>query len=81
MTAEERPGLKKIEHLKRSLEEAEIIKTGMKLVLMNPSLNSACKGEYEKAFSKLNDDIRALKIMMDRAQKMTHSSKISEYKT
>ncbi len=74
MTTEERPGLKKMEHLKRSLEEAEIIKTGMKLVLMHPSLNPESKGEYEKAFSKLNDDIRELKIMMDRAKKMTHSS-------
>jgi hypothetical protein len=81
MTEEERPGLKKMEHLKRSLEEAEIIKTGMKLVLMNPSLNPECKGEYKKVFSKLNDEIREMKIMMDRAQKMTHSSKSSDYET
>jgi hypothetical protein len=81
MTTEKRPGLKKMEHLKRSLEEAEIIRTGMKLVLMNPSLNSECKGEYEKAFSKLNDDIRELKIMMDHERKITHPSIPSEYKT
>ena len=81
MTIEERPVLKKMEHLKRSLEEAEIIKTGMKLVLMNPSLNSECKGEYEKAFLKLNDEIRELKIKMDGAQKITPSSKTSEYES
>jgi hypothetical protein len=68
MTIEEHPGLKEMEHLKRSLEEAEMIKTGMKLVLMNPSLNSDSKGEYEKAFSKLNDEIRELKIKMDHAK-------------
>ena len=79
MTIEERPSLKKMEHLKRSLEEAEIIKTGMKLVLMNPSLNSECKGEYKKAFSKLNNDIRKLKIMMDHERKMTHPSKPGEW--
>jgi len=41
---EEFTGHKNIQHLKRSLEEAAIIKTGMKLVLMNPYLNSECKG-------------------------------------
>ena len=44
---EELAGLNNIENLKRSLEEAEIMKTGMKLVLMNPSLNSERKGKYE----------------------------------
>jgi hypothetical protein len=81
MTIEGRTGLKKMEQLKRSLEEAEIIRTGMKLVLMNPSLNSECKGEYEKAFSKLNDDIRELKIMMDHERKITHPSTTVKYKT
>ena len=74
MSTENRLELKDMEHLKRSLEEAEIIKTGMKVVLMNPSLNSDCKDEYEKAFSKLNDKIRDLKIKMDCAQKATFSS-------
>ena len=50
--------------LKRSLEEAQILRSGMKLVLMNPLLDSMRKGEYEKAFIKLNDEIRNLKIMM-----------------
>lgn len=50
----------------------------MKLILMNPSLNSECKGEYEKAFSKLNYEIRELKIKVYDAQKITHSSKNSE---
>ena len=74
MTTEKCPGSKNIEHLKRSLEEAQIIITGMKLVLMNPSLNSKRKGEYEKAFSKLNDEIRELKIKMACAEKIMHSS-------
>ncbi|HVO65670.1 MAG TPA: hypothetical protein VMT12_04220 [Syntrophales bacterium] len=81
MTIEERPELKEIEYLKHSLEEAEIIKTGMKLVLMNPSLNSDCKDEYEKAFLKLNDKIRELKIKMDCAQKTTLLSKNSKYES
>jgi hypothetical protein len=71
-------GLKNIEHLKRSLEEAEMIKTGMKLVLMNPFLDSECKGKYETAFSKLRDEIRALKIMMDAVRNETHSRAISK---
>ena len=70
--------LKNIEDLKRSLEEAEIIKTGMKLVLMNPSLNSECKGKYEKAFSKLKDKIRELEIMMDFVRNETHSPAINK---
>ena len=81
MTIEERPELEEMEHLKRSLEEAEIIKTGIKLVLMNPSLNSDRKDGYEKAFSKLNDEIRDLKIKMDCAQKTTPSSKNSKYES
>lgn len=79
MSIEEHPVLKEMERLKRSLEEAEIIKTGMKLVLMNPSLNSESKNDYERAFSKLNAEIRELKMKMDCAQKITHSSKASEY--
>ena len=61
--------LQNIVHLKLSLEEAEIIKSGMKLVLMDPSLDSMRKGEYEKALTKLNDEIRDLKMMMNYAQK------------
>ena len=81
MSIEELPVLKEMKRLKRSIEEAEIIKTGVKLVLMNPSLNSECKGEYEKAFLRLNDQIRELKIKMDGAQKITHSSKTSDYES
>jgi hypothetical protein len=71
-------GLKNIEHLKRSLEEAEIIKTGMKLVLMNPSLNSECKGKYEIAFLKLRDEIRELKMMMNAVRNGTYSRSIEK---
>jgi hypothetical protein len=75
---EELDGLKNIEHLKRSLEEAEIIKTGMKLVLMNPSLNSECKGRYEMAFSKLIDEIRGLKMMMNAVRNGTYPRSIEK---
>lgn len=78
---EELDGLRNIEHLKRSLEEAEIIKTGMKLVLMNPSLNSECKGKYEIAFSKLRDEIRELKIVMEAVRNETHSPAINKNET
>jgi len=75
---EELDGLKNVEHLKRSLEEAEIIKTGMKLVLMNPSLNSECKGKYEIAFSKLRDEIRELKTMMSAVRNGTYPRSIEK---
>ncbi|HYA15377.1 MAG TPA: hypothetical protein VEF33_13665 [Syntrophales bacterium] len=69
MFLEETAKLESIESLKSSLEEAEIIRSGMKMVLMNPSLNPERKGEYEKAFSKLNDEIRDLKTMMGYVRK------------
>ena len=75
---EELAGLNNIENLKRSLEEAEIMKTGMKLVLMNPSLNSERKGKYEKAFSKLRDQIEELKMMMEYVRNGTHSPAINK---
>ena len=51
--------------MKLSLEEAEVIKTGMKLVLMNPSVNTKLKNDYEKAISLLNDKIAELKQILD----------------
>jgi len=60
---------KNMENLKNSLQEAEIIKSGMKLVLMNPSLDCMRRDEYEKAFTKLNDEIRDLKMMMSYVRK------------
>jgi len=68
--------LKDIQHLKCLLEEAEIIQTGMKLVLMNPSLNSERKGMYEKAFLKLNDEIRAMRIRMNHVRNGQYSHEI-----
>jgi hypothetical protein len=70
---DESTGLINEANVKRSLEEAEIMQTGMKLVLMNPAINSRLKREYETAFSKLNDEIKELKIMMDCLQKGMHS--------
>ena len=55
--------------LKRSLEKAEIMRSGIELVLMIPFLDSMRKGEYEEALSKLNDEIRELKIIMDEYEK------------
>jgi len=75
---EEIVGLNNIENLRRSLEEAEIIKTGMKLILMNPSLDSEHKGKYEKAFSRLSDQIRELKMMMDSVRNGIHSPAINK---
>jgi hypothetical protein len=63
--------------LRRSLEEAEVIKSGMKLVLMNPSLDSTRKGEYEKAFTKLNGEIRGLKILMGYMRKSRNMKSIT----
>lgn len=62
--------LENIAVLKRSLEEAEILRCGMKLILMNPLLDSTRKGEYEKSFMKLNDEIRDIKIMMGSMRKI-----------
>jgi hypothetical protein len=70
---DESTGLIDEENVKRSLEEAEIMQTGMKLVLMNPAINSRLKSEYETAFSKLDDEIKELKMMMDGLRKGTHS--------
>lgn len=56
--------------MKRSLEEAEILRCGMKLILMNPLLDSTRKVEYEKSFIKLNDEIRNIKIMMGSMRKI-----------
>lgn len=50
--------------LKRSLEEAQILRSGMKLVLMNPLLDSLRKDEYQKVFMKLNEEIRDLKMVI-----------------
>lgn len=66
---EELTKYKNIEQLNRSLEEAEIIKSGMKLVLMNPTLNLERKRKYEEAFSKLNDTIGQMRTIMDYVRK------------
>ena len=46
MYSDDTSKLEDITALKRSLEEAEILRSGMKLVLMSPSLDSMRKGEY-----------------------------------
>ena len=55
----------KLPQLKRSYENAQIMRSGMKLVLMMPSLDSRRRSAYKETFSKLNDEIRELKIIMD----------------
>jgi hypothetical protein len=64
--------------MKRSLEEAEILRSGMKLVLMDPLLDSVRRDEYEKTFAKLSSEIRDLKTMMVNVRKRTHSSEPRE---
>jgi len=65
MRAEEVSRRKELERLERSLEEAEVIQTGMKIILIDPSLDSKRKGEYEKAFVRLRSEIRELRILVD----------------
>jgi len=66
---EELANYKNIDQLNRCLEEAEIMKSGMKLILMNPALNSERKREYEEAFLKLNATIGEMKIIMNYMRK------------
>jgi hypothetical protein len=77
MYSDDTPILENIAYLKCSLEEAEIIKSGIKLVLMNPLLDSTRKGEYEKTFTKLNDEIRGLKILMGYIRKSRNMKSIT----
>jgi hypothetical protein len=65
--------------LKRSLEEAEILRSGVKLALMDPLLDSIRKGEYEEAFAKLSDEIRVMKMMILNVRTRTHSFKPNKW--
>ena len=65
---------KNVEDVRKSLEEAEIIRTCARIALMNPALDPELRGEYEIACMRLNAEIRDLKTRMDNAQKRAHSS-------
>ena len=65
---------KSVEDVRKSLEEAEIIRTCARIALMNPALDSELRGEYEIACMRLNAEIRDLKMRMDNAQKRAQSS-------
>jgi hypothetical protein len=62
---EEVRGFENVPQLKRFLEEAEILRSGMRLALMNPFLDSEHRVEYKEVFLKLNDKIRELKTMVN----------------
>jgi hypothetical protein len=65
---------KNVEDVRKSLEEAEIIRTCARIALMNPALDPELRGEYEIACMRLNAEIRDLKLRMDNAQKRAQSS-------
>jgi hypothetical protein len=64
---------KDVDDVRKSLEEAEIIRTCARIALMNPSLDPEQRGEYEIACVRLNAEIRDLKMRMDDVRKRTYS--------
>ena len=66
---------KNVEDVRKSLEEAEIIRTCARIALMNPALDPELRGEYEIACMRLNAEIRDLKMRMDNIQKRPQSSR------
>ncbi|MGA2332228.1 MAG: hypothetical protein ABSG75_10740 [Syntrophales bacterium] len=65
---------KNVTDLRKSLEEAEIIRTCARIALMNPALDPELRGEYEIACMRLNAEIRDLKMRMDDVQRKTHTT-------
>jgi hypothetical protein len=66
---------KNVEDLRKSLEEAQIIRSYTRIALMNPSLDLELRGEYKIACKRLNADIRELKMRMNNVQKGANSSR------
>ena len=64
---------KNVEDVRKSLEEAEIIRTCARIALMNPALDPELRGEYEIACMRLNAEIRELRIRMNNEQRRVHS--------
>ena len=62
-----------MEDLRKSLEEAQIIRSCTRIALKNPSLDLELRGEYEIACMRLNAEIRELKMRMNNVQKGAHS--------
>lgn len=58
-----------IRDLKRSLEEAMLLSSVVKLALMDPDLDSRSKDIYEKSHKDLYGKMRYLKIMIQNAQR------------
>lgn len=67
---------KDVKDVRKSLEEAEIIRSCARIALMNPSLDPELRGEYEIACMRLNAEIRDLKIKMDNVRKRAQSSEV-----
>lgn len=74
MPAEELLRIKETQSLERTLEEAEVIQTGMKIILIDPSLDSKRKDEYEKAFVRLRNEIRELMVLVENMRTKAHSA-------
>ncbi|MGO9136179.1 MAG: hypothetical protein ACLP9S_16840 [Syntrophales bacterium] len=70
----EKAKFKDVEDVRKSLEQAEIIRSCARIALMNPSLDPELRGEYEIACMRLNAEIRDLKMMMDDVQRRTHTT-------
>ncbi|MGA2333386.1 MAG: hypothetical protein ABSG75_16675 [Syntrophales bacterium] len=64
---------KNVEDLRKSLEEAEIIRSCMRIALKNPSLELELRGKYEIDCMRLNAEIREMKMRMNNVQKGAHS--------
>lgn len=62
--------------VRKSLEEAKIIRTCARIALMNPSLDPELRDEYEIACMRLNAEIRELKVRMDDVRKRTYSPRL-----
>ncbi|MGZ6275491.1 MAG: hypothetical protein ACXWMI_05195 [Syntrophales bacterium] len=62
-----------LEDLRKSLEEAQIIRSYTRIALKNPSLDLELSGEYKIACMRLNAEIRELRMRMNNVQKGAHS--------
>jgi hypothetical protein len=67
-----------IEKLKCTLEEAEIVKTHMGLILMNPHMDPAIRNKYTEALSQYNNTIKDLRLKIALYKKMEKSLKTGE---
>jgi hypothetical protein len=67
-----------IEKLKLALEEAEIVKTHMELVLMNPQMDPAIRKKYNETLPRYKNRIKDLRHKIALHKKMEESLKADE---